>query len=132
MRALDANVLVRYLTEDDARQVALAEKVIEESRTKEEPLFLSTLAICEMVWVLSRGYRRTKAEILSTLDQILSMEQIQLEDESLIRKSLEAYRVGRANLADYVIGESGRRAGCRDTVTFDRALKGAPGFTFLS
>ncbi len=131
MRGLDTNVLVRYLTADNARQLALAEKVIEESRAKAEPLFLSTLVLCELVWVLDRAYRQTKAEILSTLDQVLSMQQIQLEDESLVRSSLEAYRVGQATFADYVIGEVGRRAGCRDSVTFDRALKGAPGFTVL-
>ena len=53
MTGLDTNVLVRYLTVDASRQLALAEKVIEESRAKEEPLFLSTLALCELVWVLA-------------------------------------------------------------------------------
>jgi predicted nucleic-acid-binding protein len=50
---------------------------------------------------------------------------------ALVRRSLELYREGKANFSDYLIGEISRQAGCRDTVTFDRALKGAPGFTLL-
>jgi predicted nucleic-acid-binding protein len=34
-------------------------------------------------------------------------------------------------LTDYLIGEIASAAGCRDTVTFDRALKGSLGFTIL-
>ncbi len=44
---------------------------------------------------------------------------------------LEIYHRGKGNFTDYLIGEISRQAGCRDTVTFDRGLKGAPGFTLL-
>jgi predicted nucleic-acid-binding protein len=44
---------------------------------------------------------------------------------------VEFYRTGRAGFPDYVIGEISKQAGCRDTVTFDRALRDTPGFTLL-
>jgi predicted nucleic-acid-binding protein len=49
-----------------------------------------------------------------------------------VRQSLEHYRRGKATFPDYVIGEISRHAGCRDTVTFDRDLRSAPGFTILA
>jgi len=36
-----------------------------------------------------------------------------------------------AGLRVYLIGEISREDGCRDTVTFDRALRGAPGFAVV-
>jgi predicted nucleic-acid-binding protein len=52
-------------------------------------------------------------------------------DTNLLVRSLEEYRQGRGDFADYLIGWQNRRAGCTDTVTFDRKLKKASGFAFL-
>ena len=131
MRSLDTNVLVRYLAADDPRQLAAAEGLIEECRNANEPLYLTALVLCELVWVLSRSYGQPKAAVVEALDQILQMEQFRIEHDALVRRSLELYREGKANFSDYLIGEISRQAGCRDTVTLHRALKGAAGFTLL-
>ncbi len=129
MRSLDTNVLVRYLTADHPKQLAAAERIIEECRDNEEPIYLTVLVLCELVWVLSRRYGQSKAQIVETFEQIIQMEQLRIENDALVRRSLEMYKAGKGNFADYVIGEISAQAGCRDTVTFDRALRGAPGFT---
>jgi predicted nucleic-acid-binding protein len=49
----------------------------------------------------------------------------------LVRRSLDAFRDGRGDFADYAIGEMCLAAGCQDCVTFDRGLKDAAGFTLL-
>jgi predicted nucleic-acid-binding protein len=59
------------------------------------------------------------------------MNLLQFEHERLVRHSFDEFRQSRADLPDHLIGEIASAAGCRDTVTFDRALKGAPGFTIL-
>ena len=132
MRGIDTNVLVRYLAADDRKQLALAEHTIEECHKNGEQLYLTMPALCELVWVLSRSYGQSKAAIIATLEMILQMELFRIERVSLIHRALAAYRGGKGDFADYVIGEIGRHAGCRDTVTFDRALKGAPQFTLLA
>lgn len=132
MRNLDTNVLVRYLTADDARQLTLVELLIDGCRDSEEQLYLTIPVLCELVWVLSRGYGHSKISIVETMDKILGMEQFRVERDSVVRRSLDLYRAGKGDFSDYVIGEIGRQSGCRDTVTFDRALKGSAGFTILS
>ena len=52
-------------------------------------------------------------------------------DRDRFREALEAYRTGRADFADYLIGATNRAAGCDETVTFDRRLRGAAGFRNL-
>ena len=132
MRGLDTNVLVRYLTADDARQTAQAEKVLEEASERGQPLFIPLLVLCELVWVLARSYGQAKAQIIDVLEHILEAEQFHIEGDVIVRRSLDAFRDGRADFADYLIGEICRKAGCEDCVTFDRALKSAAGFTLLS
>jgi predicted nucleic-acid-binding protein len=131
VRALDSNVLLRYLIGDDSRQGVLAEGIIEECRQADEPLFITVLALCETVWVLGRIYQQTKIEIIETLETVLGMDLLRFEHDRLVRHAFERFRQSRADFPDYLIGEIASAAGCRDTVTFDRALKGSPGFTIL-
>ena len=48
-----------------------------------------------------------------------------------MRRGLIGFRAGKASFPDFVIGEISRQAGCRDTVSFDRDLRKAQGFTLL-
>ncbi|MGA3205235.1 MAG: type II toxin-antitoxin system VapC family toxin [Bryobacteraceae bacterium] len=131
MRALDSNVLVRYLVADDPRQAAVAERIIEECRTADEPLFITVLVLSETVWVLSRVYQQSKIQIVEAVETLLGMDSLRFEHDHLVRRAFDKFRLSRADFPDYLIGEIASAAGCRDTVTFDRALKGSPGFTIL-
>jgi predicted nucleic-acid-binding protein len=132
MRGLDTNVLVRYITADDAKQTAAAERLLEQSSEAGQPLFIPVLVLCELAWVLARCYGQAKAPIISVLEHILEAELFRIEGDLIVRRSLDAFRGGRADFADYVIGEICHKAGCEDCVTFDRGLKSAAGFTLLS
>ena len=131
MRALDTNIPVRYLAVDDPHQSRLAEKFIEACRREEEPIFVPVLVLCELVWVLDRSYHHAKVGLLAALDQILETDLFVIENDGPVRRSIEEYRTGKGNFADYVIGNIAKHAGCSDTVTFDRALAGTEGFTLL-
>jgi predicted nucleic-acid-binding protein len=131
MRGLDTNIVVRYLAADDPTQSPAAERVIEESIRNQEPLHLTVVVLCELVWVLSRLYRQTKTQIAGHLQQILATPQFMIEHDSLVRRALRVWRSGKGDFADHVIGEISRHTGCRDIVTFDRALRGVAGFTVL-
>jgi predicted nucleic-acid-binding protein len=131
MRGLDTNILARFLTADDTRQLAIAQQLLEECRDSEEPLFLPAIVVCELAWILDRRYGQTRAEISDALERILRIELFRFEHESLVGRSLEMFRRGKAHFADYLIGEICKEAGCRDTVTFDKGLRGAAGYSVL-
>ena len=131
MRALDTNVLIRYLTADDRSQFEISDRLIQDCRDAKEPLFLAVIVICEVVWVLERSYGQPKSAIVTVLEQIVQTDQFRIEQEEIIRRSVASYRTGRGSFADYVIAEVSRSAGCRDVVTFDRKLKSSTMFTVL-
>jgi predicted nucleic-acid-binding protein len=132
MRGLDTNVLVLYLAADDAERLATVEGLVKESERNREPFFLSTIMLCDLVWVLATRYDQPKAQIVRALEEILSMDHFRIEYDAVVRHSLELFRNGKGDFSDYLIAGICRQNGCRDFVTFDRALKNSAGITVLA
>ena len=131
MVGLDTNVICRYLLGDDPAQTRRATRVIENGRMRGIPCFLSKITLCEMVWVFETCTSMDRATIVKTIDGLLHSEGLELEDRSSVRRALDLFRSGKADFADYLIGESNATEGCEKTVTFDTDLEGTPGFEVL-
>jgi predicted nucleic-acid-binding protein len=131
MRGLDTNVLVRYLTQDDAPQARKANALIDGAAAREERLHVEALVLCELVWVLRGAYRLNRPTIVKALEVVLDAGQFVIDDRDLLREALENYRMKRGDFADYVLGLRSREAGCNRTATFDRTLKDSELFTVL-
>jgi predicted nucleic-acid-binding protein len=128
LRALDTNVLVRFLVEDDRIQAQKARRVVEEAGRAGAPLFVSAVVLCETVRVLGYRYKLPRPKIVETLGQLLFASQLTFDDRELVARALEAFGRGRGDFADYVIREVARGAGYTETLTFDRGLLGEEGF----
>lgn len=131
MRGLDTNVLVRYLTQDDAAQARRANTLIAEAVGKGDRCAIGVVVLCELVWVLREAYGLDRPTVAGTLERILETAQFVVEDTDLVRQALEDYRAGPGDFSDYVIGWRNRRAGCSNTATFDRALAKSKLFALL-
>ena len=128
MIALDTNVLVRFLVEDDKAQSAKAAKLVERAAARDETLFVSDVVICETVWVLLSAYEVSRAEVGDILGQLFRATHLSLRDVDGLMRALEAFVAGKGDYADYVIKQHARAAGCDNVVTFDRALLKEAGF----
>ncbi|HEV7919862.1 MAG TPA: type II toxin-antitoxin system VapC family toxin [Thermoanaerobaculia bacterium] len=131
MIGLDTNVLVRYLTQDDAAQARAADALISHSSENGVLLHIDDLVLCELVRVLRGAYRFDKRTIAAALGKILDTALFSFVDRDLLRRAVERYRHGSGDLADYVIGARNARAGCEITATFDRALRADDTFSLL-
>lgn len=128
MIGLDTNVLVRYLVDDDPDQSARAAALIEGAADRGEPLYLSQVVLCEVVWVLRGAYKRRRDEIAAAIGAVLQTSPFTVEEVGLTRRALERYAAGGADFADYLVGEKASAAGCQYVATFDRKLLREPGF----
>lgn len=120
MIALDTNVLVRYIVQDDAVQASAATRLIESECTAEEPGMVATIVLCELAWVLGRGYGYSRAQMADVVRGILAAEELRVEAPELTWRALRLYQSGSADLADYLIGAGNRERGASATWTFDR------------
>jgi predicted nucleic-acid-binding protein len=131
MTGLDTNVLVRYLTEDDPIQARRAAACIGTVVARGGKCFISAIVVCELAWVLRGAYDVSKADLLRTLDRLVATAQFVIGDKDVVRAAIAAYRAGKADFADYVIGAIHQQAGCEVTVTFDRRLRNDANFQIL-
>lgn len=131
MIALDTNVLVRFLVQDDPLQAQLATKVIDQL-TDDTQGFVSREVLIELVWVLERAYRLCRTEIAVALDGLLSATELDIEGSEEVAPALELYRNDGFGFADLMIAAAARRAGANELVTFDRKAARLPGVRLLS
>jgi predicted nucleic-acid-binding protein len=132
MIGLDTNVLVRYLTQDDAVQSPKATEIIERQLTEANPGFLSVVAMVEIVRVLDRVYGLAAREIAATVERMLQLGVLVIENEQEVFAAMVALKRGRGSFADALIAELGARAGCIHTLTFDNKAVRLPGFKLAS
>jgi predicted nucleic-acid-binding protein len=130
MIGLDTNVLVRYIMQDDAKQAALANKLIE-GLTEASPGYISLVAIVELVWVLESAYDLTRQQVTSALRNLLSVNVFKVDRVAIVASALRTYAEGTADVADCLIERSSALAGCRCTMTFDRAAAKTGGMVLI-
>ena len=131
MIGLDANVIVRYLAQDDVRQAAAATRLIEGTLSAEELGFISIVTLAEVVWVMSSNYRANRVAIADIVEGLLTAPQLMVERAHVLWRALKVYRDSKADFSDALIVELGSDAGCSKTVTFDRQPATHPGFEAL-
>jgi predicted nucleic-acid-binding protein len=117
MLAVDTNVIIRYLTRDDAEQFARANALI-----GGEDVFVSTTVLLETEWVLRRGYRFSRDRIIAALTAFAGLPHVTLEDPALAAKALDWTRNG-LDFADAL--HLAKAEGCETFASFDLRLAAA-------
>jgi predicted nucleic-acid-binding protein len=112
--ALDTNIVLRCLVDDEPRQTAAARALAREA----DALFVSLPALCEVVWVLVRGYKLPRTSIADALEFFLDSDKIHT-DRAAVHAGLAILRAG-GDFADGVIAYDGLRENASAFATFDK------------
>ncbi|MDR3369213.1 type II toxin-antitoxin system VapC family toxin [Rhodoferax sp.] len=132
MAALDTNVLVRFLVQDDAKQGLLARELIRSILAKGEPLFVPVTVMLELEWVLRSNFGFDKAQIILTLSNLLAAAELSFESETAVDVAVELFRQNKADFSDCVHVALCHAAGMTPMWTFDRAASKVDGAQLLS
>jgi predicted nucleic-acid-binding protein len=114
MIAVDTNVVVRFLTDDDRDQADRAEAVL-----RTENIFLPKTVLLETAWVLQGAYELARADVVLALRKLLGLAHVVVEDGPVVERALDWYERG-VDFADALHVASNGAA--ERFVTFDRAL----------
>lgn len=112
--APDTNVLIKVITEDDERQSKAAEAELAAA----ELIVLPLPMLCELVWVLSQGYRIASADIATTIRRLIDGVNT-VVNRPAVEAGLAHLDAG-GDFADGVIAYEGRWLGAEAFVSFDR------------
>ena len=120
MPALDTNVLVRYVVQDDSAQLAAAKRLIGRLVTEGRSLFVPVTVALELEWVLRSSYGYAKADVVEVLAGLLSAAELVFESERAMEVTLQLYREGLADFADCLHIALAAQAGEQPLWTFDK------------
>ena len=134
MIGMDSNVLVRYLAQDDARQSAIATRLIDSELSASNPGFISLMVLVEVCWVLKRLYAATQSELADTLNDFLGAAQFQVERREVVQAATQRFssqKDAKVGITDLLIAEVARDQGCTHTVSFDKGAVRSAGMVLL-
>lgn len=114
MRAIDTNVVVRFLTADDKSQARAARSAIEAG-----DIFIATTVLLESEWVLRSAYGFEPVQIAQGLRGLAGLPGITIEEAPLLAQALEWMEEGM-DFADAL--HLAKSSDCDSFLTFDRKL----------
>lgn len=114
MVAVDTNVLVRLLVEDDPKQAAAARRLFER-----QPVWIAKTVLLEAAWVLRSAYHFDDQTVREALTKVVALHNVHAEDESAIANALGLTSQG-LDFAD-ALHLAGRPPGAL-FVSFDRSF----------
>ncbi len=128
MIAIDTNILVRYFVDDSPSQTLSVRHFFETSLTAESPGFIASLVLVELIWVLEDVYDIDAMSVIKIVQKLLHTHHIVIEHEAAIERALH---LPHKDLADSILHEIGKAAGCSKTVTFDKKFARLSGVELL-
>ncbi|MGI3778659.1 MAG: type II toxin-antitoxin system VapC family toxin [Janthinobacterium lividum] len=112
MRAVDTNVVVRFLVGDDPKQTEKARQVI-----GREPVFVPRTVVLEVEWVLRGVYGMAVERVVPALRALAGLPGVTFEDAAMVAKAM-AWAEAGLDFADALHLAAARE--CEGFVTFDK------------
>ncbi|MES1196712.1 MAG: type II toxin-antitoxin system VapC family toxin [Steroidobacter sp.] len=117
MIALDTNMLVRLYVDDGDRQSEKQRAIVVKVLSAAGELFVAKTVMLELEWVLRGYYKFDREQIANAFTHLLGLENIVIEDESVVTEAVTHYRKG-LDFADSMHCASSSHS--KRMLTFDR------------
>lgn len=114
MRAIDTNVLARWVLRDDPAQALVADAVLAEA------CYIPLTVLLELGWVLGKHAAAPRDAIALTLESVMEIETATIERPAEVRWAIERFRLG-ADWGD-MLHIAASAQGADALATFDRAI----------
>ena len=119
MIALDTNVLVRFLVDDDAKQAEAARRLLT-ALTADRRGFVCREVAVELAWVLAHAYGFSRQRLSTVFEELVATEELEFEAVDDVARAARLYRRGGPDFSDLMIAAAAERSGAFPLYTFDR------------
>ncbi|PIP02734.1 MAG: VapC toxin family PIN domain ribonuclease [Zetaproteobacteria bacterium CG12_big_fil_rev_8_21_14_0_65_54_13] len=132
MKALDTNILIRFLVADDEKQAGIVRTLFKQAELKQQKLYVPLLVMLEMLWVLASVYRIPRNKILDAIQNLLLLPVLSFDRQVAVQNFLHSAKKGNEDLSDLLIAHAAVEAGCSSVLTFDKKASGFKYFQLLA
>ncbi|MEI6286487.1 MAG: PIN domain-containing protein [Bacillota bacterium] len=120
MRAIDANIVLRYLLADNQTQYERCKLLFEKVSTGKETLYLPDAALNDVVYVMTKVYRVSNSETASLMSILLMEKNIAVDNRKLAIDALRLFAEFNVDWSDCVIASAASYKGIAEIFTFDK------------
>ena len=131
MKALDTNVLVRFLVRDDEGQANTVYRIFKQAEEDKRPLWVPIVVVLETLWVLESVYEVERENILDAIEDLLLMPTLKFEAQPAIQGLVSSACANNADLPDLLVAFCAKHSGCEAVLTFDRKAARYPLFELI-
>jgi predicted nucleic acid-binding protein len=117
---LDANIFIRYLTNDDPVKADRVEKLLDSAAAGKERLITTELVIAEVVWVLESFYKLGNLTIGPMAKAILATPGLEVINGALVDKAVERYMAENIDFIDGYIVAVMERHNVNEIFSYDK------------
>lgn len=125
--AIDTNVLVRLLVQDDQAQFEAARTVVSNASDAGESVLILLGALLETEWVLRSRYKLNRVDVIGAISGLLESLDVEFEDRATVEETL--FLLGQhpaADFADCLLVARAVHMGCDRFLTFDAGAAKLP------
>jgi len=123
MAAIDTNVLIRLLTQDDPGLARKAEAYL----AAHAPLWISVAVLVETIHVLTRLYGWDKPALVALLKSITNSREFIFHDQAAVAAAAHRWVTAKAGFVDCLNVELAKAHGKDPLATFDQDAARLPG-----
>ena len=131
MKALDTNILVRFLVRDDQEQSERVYRHFKAAEADRALFFVSIPVLLELIWVLDSVYEIARYDILNAIEELLLLPIVSFDGQPAIRRFIAEARNNNLDLSDLLIACDAELSGCDKVLTFDKKAAKSELFTLL-
>ena len=131
MNAIDTNVLVRFLVNDDRVQSAKVRQLFAIAERERAMFYVPLLVLLKTIWVLESAYQVKRSDMIETIAELLLVPVLQFEQREAVQSMLAIVADAPLDLPDALIAQSALYQGCDSVLTFDQKAARGPGFELL-
>ena len=117
---LDANIFIRYLTNDDPAKADRVEKLLDQASGGKVRLLTTELVIAEVVWVLESFYKLNRKAITPMIKAILATPGLEVINGALVEKAIEHYLAHNIDFIDGYIAAVMERHQVNEIFSYDK------------
>lgn len=118
MKIADANIILRYIMQDDPQSFKKASELIENNE-----IFILTEVLAEIVYVLEKFYKVERVQIKTGLLEFLENDTVSVENYDIVKTALEKYAEIKIDFVDCVL-YAYSKINHAEILTFDKKLLG--------
>lgn len=120
MKALDTNVIIRFLVNDDKKQGETVKGLFLKAEREQKSFYITNPVLLEVIYVLESVYKFQRSEILNAIDSMVMMKILVFENPDVLQRLTAIGERSTIELEDLLVGLIAQDNGCETTITFDK------------